>query len=943
MNSYQLPALACETEFEYFVTDLCRLEYDNSFQVYGRKGQKQNGIDGIGSNENNKLVVHQCKKKRLDRQDKDIVKELLDDLVADAESFNQEFIVDKKFSVECFIFAHTFKNDVTLQKKATELTAKYKFKVIVWSWDFMVDKTMESQKLIDKYFAKLIKVNGKAIDPNNYISELSNIVADHYKSASFTRMVGLATSVDSANLNLTDTIAVDSSNPASQDSVKSSAMLLRDLIGSFSNNTPLKQLILGKPGVGKTTFLKTLCHKWSEKALDCPFKVILYISLRDWNSELPFTENVLNQFYEFNEKSNSSLENQYQLLKDNNQDILFLFDGLDEFKLKDNDAFISKVLEFDNVIFTSRPYAVNPNKLNINKKYEITGLSTPSLFNYIQKHLSTEEANNLKSLLQKEPALLELAHTPLILEILCIVFEGAQTESSTDFTNIASLYQCLLDRLLSDYCALKGLSKVEENEISIIKKLSELAFHSHIKNKAYIDVPETVEDREFFRDCLLKSGFLQSKLERLSIYKDNYSFYHLTFQEYLSALYISTLDEGEISEIIQKYKPYPNLNTMFKFLTGIYANKKFILKELDKGQRDIIGYHSLGLYLDCFNEAEGLDVEDCRFPREQVYKIIDYGMNNNLNVETLIYKIRDKEALLETYSKFGYNINKIAIFNQILLHTDFTKEIIEKFKDEKSKNLIDELTLKALSLNVITPLIEGKVDIKSYIKNKTSNSSFRYFTTDFNESEELLGEDILISALFNLYHYNQEYCLWISDLMLNSDTQNSIKTKLLFTTKNSDITEPSVLKNDSNADLNIEIECDDEHDIVFDDLALCAQFNTSSDKVDTANVILKELNTLPQEKVQKAKSAQLILEYLLSNDINQASDYSFMKLACRYLKRNYSLDLDEYICQLIEIIIEKEIDYTNKDIMYLLEHLALCEPKSARLKILYSHSLMISQ
>ena len=47
MSNYQFSPLKDEKEFELLVNDLCTEKYCIEFQVYGRKGQKQNGIDGL--------------------------------------------------------------------------------------------------------------------------------------------------------------------------------------------------------------------------------------------------------------------------------------------------------------------------------------------------------------------------------------------------------------------------------------------------------------------------------------------------------------------------------------------------------------------------------------------------------------------------------------------------------------------------------------------------------------------------------------------------------------------------------------------------------------------------------------------------------------------------------------------------------------------------------
>ncbi len=57
MSKYQFLPLKDEKEFESLVNDLCVEKYGIEFQVYGRKGQKQNGIDGLSFSKNEKQIV----------------------------------------------------------------------------------------------------------------------------------------------------------------------------------------------------------------------------------------------------------------------------------------------------------------------------------------------------------------------------------------------------------------------------------------------------------------------------------------------------------------------------------------------------------------------------------------------------------------------------------------------------------------------------------------------------------------------------------------------------------------------------------------------------------------------------------------------------------------------------------------------------------------------
>ena len=164
MAKHQWIALTDEKQFEDLVNDLCKRRYDlDNFQLFGRKGQKQYGIDGFAQTQNRSLILHQCKNKMLSRDGSSIQKELLKDLEQETISMVEEFIVDKKYSVECFIFANSFKQDTQLQHKAIELSSKYSIEILIWSWDEISNMLDEYLDVAQKYY------------PNFFINEKESL------------------------------------------------------------------------------------------------------------------------------------------------------------------------------------------------------------------------------------------------------------------------------------------------------------------------------------------------------------------------------------------------------------------------------------------------------------------------------------------------------------------------------------------------------------------------------------------------------------------------------------------------------------------------------------------------------------------------------------------------------------------------------------------------
>jgi len=932
MSKYQLAPLACEVEFEQFITDLCFIQFGAQFQLFGRKGQTQHGIDGINVNKNKSLIVHQCKKKNINREDKVVVKELLNDLEKDVASFNEHFVVGGGYAVHSFIFATTFKNDTELQEKAIKLSSKYNFNIILWSWDVISRLAEENDDIFNKYFAKYIKTNGKLIDPNNYMVHLEAIVKEYYCSPSFSEISGLSTKLNSRSFDYFDKIILD--YPSGKNLTNNYHQLNHvhrsELIGCGREGGNVKKLLIGEAGVGKTTLLKSLCIDWAKEEIECPLDIIIYIRLREWEDELSFTANILKSYYDFDNVNDSTFESEYNLLKENSSKILFVFDGFDEFSSKNKGAFLATIAKFNNVIFSSRTYDVNPAQLNVSKVYEVTGFSVQSVFRYIDKTLSSSNSQILKTLLQRDKSISELAHTPLILEIMCILLDKNQDAVSLTKMNFEGLYKDLIDYILSDYCALKGDETVIENEMKIIHILAESAFDSLSKNKPYIDVVDVTKNRTFFKECLLKSGILKSSFDRACIYKDNYSFYHLTFKEYFAAMHVAGLESKEITKIVNRYKYDSRFLMFFKFLTGMCRNKNIVFDAFNKGEQDLVGYYSFNLTLDCCNEIISKNERKKYLPNILTSNLFQYCLNRELNVVRIITKIKDEESLCELFRKLKHGKNKVACFEQLLLHAGKTDEIITDMILGNKDILPGQFLLKSISLNVIEPVITCSFDIKEYIRKKIMVNPPYDLSSELKQQKYLLDETVLISALVNLDNYNEEYRQWVKEVMKGDDVNQRIASLFI----------PLPIKKHCNSlivegpynTLNLKKEPLDDEESLYDEDILCEKFDESHDKLEAATELLHYLNDLTIEQTKHAKPTQKLYEYILSVNEPISLSWVFIKFASRFLKRSYYKDIDELICDCIDKVYKDASDYSHKDLMYIIEHLALCNTKSYRLR-----------
>ena len=145
--SYQLPPLLDEDTFENLVRDIMRRVFDDpGIERFGRKGQKQRGIDGLSPADS--TITFQCKLKdtRHERDDR-IRAVLLEEL---EEELRQTNGLAKPLTR--FIFASTFKNDTELQNKAASLSSTT-LTVEYWGWETITERIWEyAQQLLPSYY-----------------------------------------------------------------------------------------------------------------------------------------------------------------------------------------------------------------------------------------------------------------------------------------------------------------------------------------------------------------------------------------------------------------------------------------------------------------------------------------------------------------------------------------------------------------------------------------------------------------------------------------------------------------------------------------------------------------------------------------------------------------------------------------------------------------------
>ena len=328
-------------------------------------------------------------------------------------------------------------------------------------------------------------------------------------------------------------------------------------------------MLLGGPGVGKSTFLRKVGLE-ALKDENGSFEhacIPIFLELKRFtadqiNIEALITEEFRTCGYPYPAQVT---ETALKLGK-----LLILFDGLDEVPTGNVDNVVSKIGDFvdqysQNRFIASSRIAAYRGGFTRFTEVEVAEFDDAQIETYIKnwfdstpdqyrRELDTEmeTAQQCWDMLSEteSEATKELARNPLLLTFLCMVYDGSQ-----DFPrNRAALYEDAINIFLKEWAAEKRVRREESIgqylDIAAEKRmLSEIASKNFEENRLFFSKDKLINQIQTFGegDANTLPTFNASKiLETILVdhglfverFKGSYSFSHLTFQEYLTANYV---------------------------------------------------------------------------------------------------------------------------------------------------------------------------------------------------------------------------------------------------------------------------------------------------------------------------------------------------------------------------------------------------------------------
>ena len=372
---------------------------------------------------------------------------------------------------------------------------------------------------------------------------------------------------------------------------------------------PVKILVVGRPGIGKSLLCAKISRDWAKKGFLCDFH-LFYLTEFRWFSEETLKKTSLKKLLCCLHPEGSKDDELFQYALNNPEKVIIVFDGFDEFKYHSNcqdeersygnnateqmplsalyvKLVKGKLLPGATILTTSRPDAVQSiahlTALHIDRKVEIMGFTPEKIEKYVRRPSAYEigRADKIWFHISKNLELRSLCYIPVNTRVICSLLDEClkHQEQNPTFMALPStstqVYKGALKMFIfKHHPEFKGkqlredfLMGKDDFPDTVEKTLDEagaLAKEGIEQGRLVFDSHEV----NGMKNCGLFNRMPNRKVSR-SKFKSQFCFIHLTFQEFLAARVIAKMKPGNLKNFIRKNALNPKWHLVLQFVAGL--------------------------------------------------------------------------------------------------------------------------------------------------------------------------------------------------------------------------------------------------------------------------------------------------------------------------------------------------------------------------------------
>ena len=358
----------------------------------------------------------------------------------------------------------------------------------------------------------------------------------------------------------------------------------------FENMTFGARILLeGRPGSGKTTLMNKMSRDWAQgMILNSLVSLLILVPLRQVASKAQVTLETLLSFIP-DYKAQQLGQHIHNIA---GEGICFALDGLDEYSIaKGRSDFIFELIKRNClprsiVIVASRPAASQKFRRYADQSIEVLGFLRPQIEQFILEYYAPDEklAKELQLYLDHHPNVLHMCYLPVHAAIVTFLFSklGAKLpETETEIYEQFTLQTLIRTQLkaeveLDTNVTLESFDDLTPEQYQLFSGICELALNATVNQKQAFAHKEVKDLLTLESGCETNESLGLITVDRQLMLcgpTNTYSFLHLTFQEFLAACHLTTLNKEKQYELVSSYRHKAHMHVVCKFMCGLVKLK----------------------------------------------------------------------------------------------------------------------------------------------------------------------------------------------------------------------------------------------------------------------------------------------------------------------------------------------------------------------------------